>query len=220
VISVSIYSLQSISLPFNVLRSFLCYSVISLHLSAFCWIIYSYRSIRILLFDRFWISSSLPSVWVYSLQIPNLFSFHLTFCVHSNAIYLTHFIWVPSVELFTVTDLIEFVFSIGFGTRLRHQCEYSLQFNLFSFHLTFCVHSYAIYLSHCIWVLSVELFSVTVLIRSNSSIDRVIEQEQSTIVYILFCHPTHLSLNLISCWRFWLPSISFIDQNCSNILTM
>ena len=161
-------------------------------------------SVWILLFDRFWILSSSPSVWVYSLQIPNLFSFHLTFYVHSRAIYLTHFIGVPSVELFTVTGLIEFVFSIGFGTLLRHQCEYSLQFNLFSFYLTFCIHSYAIYLSRCIWLLSVELFSVTVLTRSNSSIDRVFEQEHSTIVYIFFCHPTHLSLNLISCWRFWL----------------
>jgi len=183
VISVSIYSLQSI--PFHLT---FCVHSCAIQLSHFIWV----PSVWILLFNRFWISSSSPSVWVYSLQIPNLFSFHLTFYVHSRAIYLTHFIGVPSVELFTVTDLIEFVFSIGFGTLLHHQCEYSLQFNLFSFYLTFCVHSYAIYLSRCIWLLSVELFSVTVLMRSNSSIDRVFEQEHSTIVY--FVLPSYSSL--------------------------
>ena len=76
------------------------------------------------------------SVSIYSLQY-NLFPIHLTFCVHSCAIHLSHFISVPSVELFTVTDLMKFVFSIGFGTRLRYQCEYQLYnlLNLFSFHL-------------------------------------------------------------------------------------
>ena len=33
----------------------------------------------------------------------------------------------------------------------------------------------------------------------ETTIDRVFEQEQSTIVSVLFCHPTDLSLNLISC---------------------
>ena len=55
----------------------------------------------------------------------NLFPLHLTFCVvnvnvnvnvvySGHAIHLSHSIWVPSVELFTVADLIELVCSIGF----------------------------------------------------------------------------------------------------------